>query len=76
MNADTAAAGIAGMGLGGTSISACLLAAGDTVAVVESHRAKRRRAIQRALSLLKGLKKKLIERLRVSTSPLSSERRS
>jgi hypothetical protein len=35
MNADTVAAGIVGMGLMGMSISACLLAAGDTVAAVE-----------------------------------------
>jgi 3-hydroxybutyryl-CoA dehydrogenase len=64
------------MGLMGTSISACILASGDTVVAVEPNRAAHRRAVRRVLSLLKGLKQqrllkpdpsKLIKRLNISS---------
>jgi 3-hydroxybutyryl-CoA dehydrogenase len=48
-------AGIVGMGLMGSSIAACLLAAGHAVAAVEVDPAKLRRAPRRVLSLLEGL---------------------
>jgi 3-hydroxybutyryl-CoA dehydrogenase len=47
-------AGVVGMGLMGTSISACLLAAGDSVHCIESNQAKIRTARSRLLKLLKG----------------------
>jgi 3-hydroxybutyryl-CoA dehydrogenase len=48
-------AGVVGMGLMGSSIAACLLAAGHTVAAVEVDPARLRKAPRRVLSLLKGL---------------------
>jgi 3-hydroxybutyryl-CoA dehydrogenase len=50
-------AGIVGMGLMGSSIAACLLAAGHTVAAVEADPARRRKAPRHVLSLLKGLRR-------------------
>jgi 3-hydroxybutyryl-CoA dehydrogenase len=50
-------AGVVGMGLMGSSIAACLLAAGRTVAGVEVDPAKRRKAPRQVLSLLEGLRK-------------------
>jgi 3-hydroxybutyryl-CoA dehydrogenase len=48
--------GIVGMGLMGSSIAACLLAAGHTVAAVEADAARLKRAPRRVLALLKGLR--------------------
>lgn len=48
-------AGVVGMGLMGSSIAACLLAAGHTVAAVEVDPARLRKAPRRVLSLLEGL---------------------
>lgn len=68
-------AGVVGMGLMGTSITACLLAAGHSVACVEADPAQRRRAPKRLLHLLrdraaKGLvrenPKKLMGRVSIS----------
>lgn len=50
-------AGVVGMGLMGTSIAACLLIAGHSVAAVERDPAKRRTAKNRLLTLLRGAKK-------------------
>ena len=50
-------AGIVGMGLMGSSIVACLLAAGHTVAAVEVDPVKRRKAARQVLSLLEGLRR-------------------
>jgi 3-hydroxybutyryl-CoA dehydrogenase len=46
--------GVVGMGLMGTSISACLLAAGHRLVCIESNPAKLRTAHKRLLALLKG----------------------
>ena len=59
------AAGVVGMGLMGSSIAACLLAAGHTVAAVDVDLAKLRKAPRRVLPLLEGLRE---ERL-LSTNP-------
>ncbi len=68
-------AGLVGVGLMGTSIAACLLIAGHTVAAVEVDARKRRRARNAVLSLLEGAKSekllkddpsKVIKRLAVS----------
>ncbi|HUD65406.1 MAG TPA: 3-hydroxyacyl-CoA dehydrogenase family protein [Candidatus Sulfotelmatobacter sp.] len=50
-------AGIVGMGLMGSSIAACLLAAGHAVAAVEADLVKRRKAPRQVQSLLEGLRK-------------------
>jgi len=50
-------AGVVGMGLMGSSIAACFLAAGHTVAAVEADPARLRKAPRHVLSLLKGLRK-------------------
>ena len=50
-------AGVVGMGLMGTSIAACLLIAGHTVATVDQDAAKRGTARNRLLGLLRGAKK-------------------
>jgi len=47
-------AGIVGMGLMGSSIAACLLAAGHTVVAIEEDPARRRKAPRRVLALLQG----------------------
>ena len=69
------AAGVVGMGLMGSSIATCLLAAGHTVAAVEVDPAQLKRAPGRVLSLLEGLTgegllssnpKKIVKRLTVS----------
>ena len=53
--------GVVGMGLMGSSIAACLLAAGHTVTAVEVDPAALRKAPRRVLSLLEGLvKEKLL----------------
>jgi 3-hydroxybutyryl-CoA dehydrogenase len=49
-------AGVVGMGLMGSSITACLLAAGHKVAAVEADPARRKRAPRQVLSLLQGLR--------------------
>ena len=49
-------AGVVGMGLMGSSIAACLLAAGHTVAGVDADPARVRKASRRVLLLLEGLK--------------------
>ncbi len=49
-------AGVVGMGLMGNSISACLLAAGHTVAAVDADPARVRKAPRQVLSLLGGLR--------------------
>jgi 3-hydroxybutyryl-CoA dehydrogenase len=49
-------AGVVGMGLMGSSIAACLLAAGHKVATVEADPARRKRAPRQVLSLLQGLR--------------------
>src|SRR5438105_5543842 len=68
-------AGLVGVGLMGTSIAACLLIAGHTVAAVEVDARKRRRARSAVLALLEGAKSekllkdnpsKVIKRLAVS----------
>jgi 3-hydroxybutyryl-CoA dehydrogenase len=68
-------AGIVGMGLMGSSIAACLLAVGHTVAAVEVDPVKRRKAPREVLSLLEGLRRerllktdprKILQRLTVS----------
>ena len=68
-------AGLVGVGLMGTSIAACLLIAGHTVAAVEVDAPKRRRARSAVLALLEGARKekllrgdpaKVIQRLAVS----------
>src|SRR5438309_4637330 len=55
-------AGVVGMGLMGSSIAACLLAAGHTVAAVEADPATLRKAPRRVLSLLKGLREERLLR--------------
>ena len=57
-----ASAGVVGMGLMGSSITACLLAAGHTVAAVDANPAKVRKAPSRVLSLLQGLTKERLLR--------------
>lgn len=47
-------AGIVGIGLMGSSIAACLLAAGHTVVAIEEDPARRERAPRRVLALLRG----------------------
>ena len=47
-------AGVVGMGLMGSSIAACLLAAGHTVVAIEEDQARRRKAPRRVLALLHG----------------------
>ena len=68
-------AGIVGMGLMGSSIATCLLAAGHTVAAVEVDPEKKRKAPPQVLSLLEGLRRerllktdprKILKRLTVS----------
>ena len=68
-------AGIVGMGLMGSSIAACLLVAGHTVAAVEVDPVKRRKAPRQVLSLLEGLRRerllktgprKILQKLTVS----------
>ena len=68
-------AGLVGVGLMGTSIAACLLIAGHTVAAVEVDARKRRRARSAVLALIEGAKSekllkddpsKVIKRLAVS----------
>ena len=54
--------GVVGMGLMGSSIAACLLAGGHTVAAVEVDPAKLRKALHRVLSLLEGLTKQRLLR--------------
>ena len=49
-------AGVVGMGLMGSSIAACLLAAGHTVAAVEADPVRRKKAPRQVLSLLQGLR--------------------
>jgi 3-hydroxybutyryl-CoA dehydrogenase len=49
-------AGVVGMGLMGSSIAACLLAAGHTVAGVEADPGRLRKASRQVLSLLNGLR--------------------
>ncbi|MEK7405292.1 MAG: 3-hydroxyacyl-CoA dehydrogenase family protein [Acidobacteriota bacterium] len=67
-------AGIVGLGLMGTSIAACLLAAGHRVAGVEADASKRRIAARRVLALLgesrkegllRGIPSEIIKRLHV-----------
>ena len=64
-------AGVVGMGLMGSSIAACLLAAGHTVAAVEVDPTRRRKASRRVLSLLKGL----VEEKLLKSKPRSILRR-
>ena len=52
---DRDGAGVVGMGLMGSSIAACLLAAGHAVSAVEIDPAKLRKAPHRVLTLLEGL---------------------
>ena len=56
-------AGVVGMGLMGSSIAACLLAAGHTVAAVEADPARRKKAPRQVLSLLQGLRAEGLLRL-------------
>lgn len=58
-------AGVAGLGLMGTSISACLLAAGHPVTGVETDSSKRTSARNRISSLLRTMKKEKLLRLPV-----------
>lgn len=60
-------AGVVGMGLMGSSIAACLLAAGHTVAAVEVDPAALRKAPRRVLSLLEGLVEEKILRSNPTT---------
>jgi 3-hydroxybutyryl-CoA dehydrogenase len=55
-------AGVVGVGLMGSSIVACLLAAGHTVAAVEADPATLKKASRRVLSLLEGLRKERLLR--------------
>jgi 3-hydroxybutyryl-CoA dehydrogenase len=55
-------AGVVGMGLMGSSIAACLLAAGHIVAAVEVDPARLRKAPRRVLSLLEGLREESLLR--------------
>ena len=57
-----ARAGVVGMGLMGSSITACLLAAGHTVAAVDANPAKLKKAPRRVLSMLEGLTKERLLR--------------
>jgi len=72
---DGGSAGVVGMGLMGSSIATCLLAAGHTVAAVETDPAKLRKSPRRVRLLLEGLTeerllsanpKKILRRLTVS----------
>jgi len=56
-------AGVVGMGLMGSSIAACLLAAGHTVTAIEADPARRTGAPRQVLSLLEGLRKERLLRL-------------
>jgi 3-hydroxybutyryl-CoA dehydrogenase len=49
-------AGVVGMGLMGSSIAACLLAAGHTVAAIDADPARVRKGPRQVLSLLEGLR--------------------
>jgi 3-hydroxybutyryl-CoA dehydrogenase len=51
-------AGVVGMGLMGSSIAACLLAAGHSVVGIEEDPARRRKALRRVLALLRGSRKR------------------
>jgi 3-hydroxybutyryl-CoA dehydrogenase len=53
-------AGVVGMGLMGSSIAACLLAAGHTVAAVEADPSRLRKVPRQVLSLLEGLRKETL----------------
>lgn len=53
---DSGNAGVVGMGLMGSSIAACLLAAGHSVAAVEVDPGTLKKAFRRVLSLLEGLR--------------------
>jgi len=55
-------AGVVGMGLMGSSIVACLLAAGHTVVAVEADPVRVRKAPRQVLSLLKGLREESLLR--------------
>lgn len=55
-------ASVVGLGLMGSSIAACLLAAGHTVAAVEANPVRRRRAPRVVLSLLEGLREERLLR--------------
>jgi 3-hydroxyacyl-CoA dehydrogenase len=55
-------AGVVGMGLMGSSIAACLLAAGHTVAAVEADPTRLRKSPRHVLSLLEGLRKESLLR--------------
>lgn len=55
-------AGVVGMGLMGSSIAACLLAAGHTVAGVEADPTRLRKSRRHVLSLLEGLRKESLLR--------------
>jgi 3-hydroxybutyryl-CoA dehydrogenase len=55
-------AGVVGMGLMGSSIAACLLAAGHTVAGVEADPTRLRKSPRHVLSLLEGLRKESLLR--------------
>jgi 3-hydroxybutyryl-CoA dehydrogenase len=68
-------AGVVGMGLMGSSIAACLLAAGHTVIAIEEDPARRRKAPRRVLTLLQASRrerlleaepKNVLRRLRMS----------
>ena len=52
------------MGLMGSSIAACLLAAGHTVAAVEADPGRLRKAPRRVLSLLEGLREERFIKIR------------
>jgi 3-hydroxybutyryl-CoA dehydrogenase len=55
-------AGIVGMGLMGSSIATCLLAAGHTVAAVEADPARLKKAPRQVLDLLEGLREERLLR--------------
>lgn len=55
-------AGVVGMGLMGSSIAACLLAAGRTVVAVETDPATLKKSPRRVLSLLEGLREESLLR--------------
>jgi 3-hydroxybutyryl-CoA dehydrogenase len=69
--------GVVGMGMMGSSIAACLLAAGHTVGAVEADAARVKKASRRVFALLKGLREervlkadpdKLLRKLSISTN--------
>jgi 3-hydroxybutyryl-CoA dehydrogenase len=69
-------AGVVGMGLMGSSIAACLLAAGHAVVAIEEDAARLKKASRRVLSLLRGSRKErllkadpenLLRQLRISS---------